>query len=87
MQGILTTSSSHGEYVSTTQDAYAPVPWQVVSHVEGKRQRQLREQLCEAVAAQLQEDIDLLAQQKPTLVSTTHHDFTSNGIRYTLVVL
>lgn len=78
VQGILTTSS-HGEYVSTTQDAFRPVTQQVVRQ-EGERLRLLKEQLYRAVTAQVHEERDREAREIPDLDSTTHHDVTSNGI-------
>ena len=79
IQGLLTTTSSHGNYATTSQETYTPMTLPAAPCKEGERQKQERKKLREMVMAELQEEMDALAQEKPVLVSTMHDDFTGNG--------
>ena len=75
VQGLLTIDNTGVAHQSTTQESYPPKHLQF-NHSLGDRETLLRQQLCEAIAVQLEKEAK---EEELPLASTTHSDFVTDG--------
>ncbi len=76
MKGLLTASET-SQVTTTTQESFTA---EQVKHPQtiGDRQSLLRQQLCEAVARQLEKEVEEL-KKDVSMESTTQSDYTTDG--------